>query len=140
MWNKRSAENQPGVPSQSSRSAPVALLVDDTSDNRDMYGEMLRYGGYAVLEAADGLDALAVTVAELPNIIVMDICMPRMDGWEAIRRLRADPRTASIPVVALTAVGWNAGAAGMECEAFLVKPCLPIDLLGVLDTLLARAQ
>ena len=119
---------------------PVALLVDDAVDSRDMYGEILRFGGYRVLEAVDGAEGLAVALGQRPDVIVMDLCMPRMDGWEAIRRLRADPRTCSIPVVALTAVGWHHSAAQVECEAYLVKPCLPLDLLGVLDTLLAIAR
>jgi CheY-like chemotaxis protein len=103
-----------------------------------MYGEMLRHGGYRVLEASDGTDALAVVLGQRPDIIVMDLCMPRMDGWEAVRRLKSDPRTSSIPVVVLTALTWNATA--VECKAYLVKPCLPHDLLGVLDMLLAETS
>jgi CheY-like chemotaxis protein len=106
-------------------------------DSRDMYGEMLRYGGYRVLEAIDGADALAVALGEHPDVIVMDLCMPRMDGWEAIRRLKADRRTRSIPVVALTALAWHPNASDVACEAYLVKPCLPLDLLGVLDSIVA---
>ena len=106
-------------------------------DSRDMYGEVLRFGGYKVLEATDGLEALAVAQGQHPDIIVMDLCMPRLDGWEAIRRLKADARTREIPVVALTALGWNADAAEVGCEAYLVKPCLPLDLLGVIDALVA---
>jgi two-component system cell cycle response regulator DivK len=119
---------------------PLALLVDDGVDSRDMYGEMLRLGGYQVLEAVDGADGVAVAVGQRPDVIVMDLCMPRMDGWEAIRQLKADPRTCSIPVVALTALGWQTDATHPVCEAYLVKPCLPLDLLGVLDTLLAIAR
>jgi CheY-like chemotaxis protein len=103
-----------------------------------MYGEMLTIGGYRVLQATDGADALRIAFEEHPDIVVMDLCMPRMDGWEAVRRLKKDPRTRSIPVVVLTALGWHFGAVEVECEAYLVKPCLPLDLLGVLDTLLAR--
>ena len=87
-----------------------------------MYGEMLRVGGYRVLEAIDGADALGVAVAQHPDIVVMDLCMPRMDGWEAVGRLKTDPRTRTIPVVALTALGWSSGAIEVECEAYLVKP------------------
>jgi two-component system cell cycle response regulator DivK len=115
---------------------PVALLVDDMLDSRDMYGEVLRFGGYEVLEANDGAEALAVAFGQRPDVIVMDLCMPRLDGWEAIRRLKADSRTREIPVIALTALGWNADASEIGCEAYLVKPCLPLDLLGVIDALL----
>jgi two-component system cell cycle response regulator DivK len=121
------------------RRPPVALLVDDGFDSRDMYGEMLRIGGFRVLEATDGADGLAVALGQKPDVIVMDLCMPRMDGWEAVRRLRSDPRTRTIPVVVLTALGWQ-GAVELDCDAYLVKPCLPFDLLGVLDALVAAAK
>jgi two-component system cell cycle response regulator DivK len=117
---------------------PLALLVDDMFCSRDMYGEILRFGGYSVVEAADGEAGLAAAFAQRPDVVVMDLCMPHMDGWEAIRQLKADPRTCSIPVVVLTALTWHCPAMETECEAYLVKPCLPLDLLGVLDSLLAR--
>jgi CheY-like chemotaxis protein len=101
---------------------------------------MLREGGYRVLEADDGADGLAVALGQHPDIIVTDLCMPRMDGWEAVRRLKSDPRTRSIPVVVLTALGRDSGAVEVECDAYLVKPCMPSDLLGVLDTMLAETS
>lgn len=116
--------------------SPVALLADDVSDSRDMYGEMLRLAGYRVLEAVDGAEAVAMAVERRPDAIVMDLCMPRMDGWEAVRRLKADPRTRAIVLVVLTALGWESGGLALACDAYLVKPCLPSDLLGVLDSLL----
>jgi two-component system, cell cycle response regulator DivK len=138
-WQRKETECPPRRASAARRRAQVALLVDDVLDSREMYREMLNLGGYLVLEAIDGADGLAVALGERPDIIVMDLCMPRMDGWEAIRRLRSDPRTRAIPVVVLTALGWRTSAADVECEAYLVKPCLPLDLLGVLDSLLALA-
>jgi CheY-like chemotaxis protein len=138
-WQGNNREPPKRKTSGLQRRPPVVLLVDDAFDSRDMYGEMLRVGGYRVLEAIDGADALGVAVTQHPDIVVMDLCMPRMDGWEAVRRLKTDPRTRTIPVVVLTALGWGAGAMEVECEAYLVKPCLPLDLLGVLDTLLAEA-
>jgi CheY-like chemotaxis protein len=116
------------------------LIADDSSDSRDMYGEIVRPGGYEVLEAANGFEALDLAESRRPDVIVMDLCMPRMDGWEAIHRLKSNPRTRSIPVVALTALGWCLDSAGVECDAYLVKPCLPVDLLGVLDALVAELQ
>jgi two-component system cell cycle response regulator DivK len=137
---KTTKSEPPREASWTLRRPPAALLVDDAFDSRDMYGEMLRQDGYRVLEACDGADALGVALGQHPDIIVMDLCMPRMDGWEAVRRLKADPRTRSIPVVVLTALGRERGAVEVECDAYLVKPCLPFDLLGVLDALLAEAE
>ncbi len=127
------------MPSWPRLQTPRALVADDSEDSREMVGEILRAGGYEVLEATDGAEAVAVSLGQHPDIVVMDLCMPRMDGWEAIRRLKADPRTESIPVVALTALGWHSSAAALECAAYLVKPCLPFDLLGVLDAIMRRA-
>jgi CheY-like chemotaxis protein len=116
----------------------VALLVDDLFDSRDLYGEMLRIAGYDVMEATNGVDAIELASSRLPDVIVMDLCMPRMDGWDAIRHLKVDPQTSAIPLVVLTALGWRPGSAELECDAYLVKPCLPLDLLAVLDALLDR--
>jgi two-component system, cell cycle response regulator DivK len=138
-WQRKHGERTPGEASGTRRRAPVALLVDDVFDSRDMYGEILRFGGYRVVEAVDGAEALVVALGQQPDVIVMDLCMPRMNGWEAVQRLKADPRTCAIPVVVLTALGWGSGSVEVECEAYLVKPCLPLDLLGVVDALLASA-
>ena len=78
------------------------LLVDDYSDARDMYGEYLEYSGFEVIQAEDGIEALRKALDESPDIILMDLSLPIMDGWEATRRLKADERTATIPVVVLT--------------------------------------
>jgi two-component system, cell cycle response regulator DivK len=137
-WSPKS-ELPPRTLSRVQQRPHVALLVDDTVDSRDMYGEILRFGGYSVLEATDGADALAIALREQPNVIIMDLCMPRMDGWEAIRRLGSDPRTAAIPVIVLTALNRNLGAVQVDCAAYVVKPCLPFELLDVLDTVLAEA-
>src|SRR5436853_1384595 len=81
---------------------PRVLVVDDYPDAREMYGEYLEYSGYEVVQAANGVEALQRAVDDAPDIILMDLSLPVMDGWEATRRLKADARTASIPVVALT--------------------------------------
>ncbi len=108
-------------------------------DSRELYREILQANGFVVLEAADGFGGLALAFGEHPDVIVMDLCMPHMDGWEAIRRLKSDPRTTSVPIVVLTALGWQGSAEGLDCEAYLVKPCMPSDLLGVVESLLSRA-
>src|SRR5262249_5428045 len=111
---------------------PRVLLVDDYPDAREMYTEYLQYSGFDVVEAANGMEALQRAVDAAPDIILMDLSLPVMDGWEATRRLKADARTASIPVVALTGhalAGISEGARNAGCDAFVTKPCLPEDLV-----------
>src|SRR6476660_6744136 len=108
------------------------LLVDDYPDAREMYSEYLQFSGFDVVEAANGMEALQRAVEAAPDIILMDLSLPVMDGWEATRRLKADQRTASIPVVALTGhalAGISQGAKAAGCDAFITKPCLPEDLV-----------
>jgi CheY-like chemotaxis protein len=111
---------------------PRVLFVDDYPDARDMYSEYLEFSGYEVVQAANGIEALERAVETGPDIIVMDLSLPVMDGWEATRRLKADTRTAAIPVVALTGhalAGISEGAKRAGCDAFVTKPCLPEDLV-----------
>ena len=111
---------------------PRVLLVDDYPDAREMYSEYLQFSGFDVVEAANGIEALQSAIERAPDIILMDLSLPVMDGWEATRRLKADDRTASIPVVALTGhalAGISEGAKRAGCDAFVTKPCLPEDLV-----------
>ena len=111
---------------------PRVLLVDDYPDAREMYTEYLEFSGFDVVEAGNGQEALQRAVDATPDIILMDLSLPVMDGWEATRRLKADSRTASIPVVALTGhalAGISEGAKKAGCDAFVTKPCLPEDLV-----------
>ena len=108
------------------------LVVDDYADAREMYSEYLQFSGFDVVEASNGMEALQRAADEAPDIILMDLSLPVMDGWEATRRLKADPRTAEIPVVALTGhalAGISEGAKQAGCDAFVTKPCLPEDLV-----------
>jgi two-component system cell cycle response regulator DivK len=108
------------------------LLVDDYLDSRDMYAEYLKYSGFEVVEAANGVEALQQALESMPDIILMDLSLPVMDGWEATRRLKADQRTAKIPVVAFTAhalAGASDGAKQAGCDAFVTKPCPPEELV-----------
>jgi two-component system cell cycle response regulator DivK len=114
------------------RNRPRVLLVDDYPDAREMYTEYLEFSGFDVVEAGNGMEALQRAVDTTPDIILMDLSLPVMDGWEATRRLKADKRTASIPVVALTGhalAGISEGAKKAGCDAFVTKPCLPEDLV-----------
>src|SRR5574342_21345 len=118
---------------------PRVLLVDDYPDAREMYSEYLQFSGFDVVEAANGIEALQSAIERTPDIILMDLSLPVMDGWEATRRLKADDRTASIPVVALTGhalAGISEGAKRAGCDAFVTQPCLPEDLVKAIRKVL----
>jgi two-component system, cell cycle response regulator DivK len=114
------------------RDRPCVLVVDDYPDAREMYAEYLQYSGFDVIEASNGMEALARAADSMPDIILMDLSLPVMDGWEATKRLKADKATADIPIVALTGhalAGILEGAKQAGCDAFVTKPCLPEDLV-----------
>lgn len=119
---------------------PLVLVVDDFSDTRDMYAEYLDHSGYRSQTASDGREAVRRALRSHPSVIVMDLAMPILDGWEATRILRADPRTKDIPIVVLTG---NAQAddrkRAHDCGAccVLTKPCAPQELLSVLENVLS---
>jgi two-component system cell cycle response regulator DivK len=113
---------------------PRVLLVDDYPDAREMYSEYLDFSGFDVIEA------LQRAKDESPDIILMDLSLPVMDGWEATRRLKSEKETAHIPVVALTGhalAGISEGARKAGCDAFVTKPCLPEDLVKEIRKVLA---
>jgi len=121
---------------------PRVLLVDDYPDAREMYTEYLEFSGFEVVEAGNGMEALQRAVDTAPDIILMDLSLPVMDGWEATRRLKEDARTSSIPVVALTGhalAGISEGAMKAGCDAFVTKPCLPEDLVKEIRKVLDRS-
>lgn len=117
------------------------LIVDDFEDNRAMYAEFLRYSGIEVVEAKDGAEAVEKARTELPDLVVMDLSLPVIDGWEATRRIKHDPLTRDIPIIALTGhalEGHSQGAREAGCEGFLAKPCLPETLLETVNAILAK--
>jgi two-component system, cell cycle response regulator DivK len=93
---------------------PVVLVVDDDPRNRKLVRDVLRRDGLETIEAASARDAIALAGAHVPDLVLMDLRLPDLDGAEALRRLKSDPATAAIPVAALTAV---AGARGALLEA-----------------------
>jgi two-component system cell cycle response regulator DivK len=116
----------------STEQAPLILVVDDYEDAREMYAEYLRFCGFRVAEARNGNEALEQAFTQMPDLILMDLSLPGMDGWEATRQLKADERTRQIPVVALTGhalAGASEGAKKAGCDSFVTKPCLPDDLV-----------
>jgi two-component system, cell cycle response regulator DivK len=121
----------------------LILVVDDFEDNRAMYVEYLQFQGFRVAEALNGEEAVARTRELLPAVVVMDLSLPVMDGWEATRRIKADPRTAHIRVIALTGHAEPAHAKkALEagCDDFVAKPCLPEDLLSKIREHLPEAS
>lgn len=140
--------NEPATPITPARrpgaGAPgrTVLMVEDNEDNRIIYATMLRHVGYVVHEATDGAQGLAMAQSLQPDIVLMDISVPVIDGWEATRRLKADPATRDIPVVALTAHALPADRAKAEevgCDAYLAKPCPPQDVANTVSRLLGAA-
>jgi CheY-like chemotaxis protein len=128
------------TPSDDAAARPLILIVDDTGDNRQMYAEYLEYDGYRVEQAGSGAEAVVFAEEVNPALIVMDLSMPDMDGWEATRRLKADARTRSIPVLVVSGHalrGAEKSAREAGADAFVVKPCLPEDLSAKIAAMLA---
>lgn len=121
----------------------LVLVVDDYADARQIYVEYLEVMGFRVAEARNGEEALEQAFALLPDIILMDLALPGMDGWEASRRLKQDPRTKKIPIVALTGhalAGHEESAKQAGCDAFVAKPCLPDALVAEIRRILEPGQ
>ncbi len=119
---------------------PKVLLVEDSEMNRDMLSRRLRRRGYEMVIAVDGYQGVELGAKELPDIILMDMSLPGIDGWEATRRLKASPATRDIPVLALTAHAMSGDrekcfAAG--CDAYDTKPIDLPRLLALMEQALA---
>ena len=115
------------------------LLVEDNEMNRDMLARRLEKRGYAVVIAVDGQSGVTLALSEKPDLILMDMSLPIIDGWEASRQLKADPAAKSIPIIALTAHAMaedreKALAAG--CNEYETKPVDLASLLGKIEVLL----
>jgi len=113
--------------------APLILIVEDFDDAREMYRDYLEFAGFRVETARDGREAIQKTRQMSPDLVLMDLSLPGIDGWEATQLLKSDPATNKIPIVALSAhalatEGERARRAG--CDGFIAKPCLPPDLIA----------
>ena len=111
-----------------SRRPPVVLIADDTVDVRDLYAEYLGCRGFSVVTASDGLRAVQAALNHAPDVIVMDLAMPQIDGITAIRRIKADARAWRSRVILLTGHPHQTverGALQAGADLFLTKPCLP---------------
>ena len=114
---------------------PTILLVEDNEMNRDMLTRRLSRRGFAVLLATDGRQGVALARTNAPDVILMDMSLPEIDGWEATRRLKADRKTSQIPVIALTAHAMAADrqkAIDAGCDDFQTKP---IDFAGLVRSI-----
>lgn len=121
----------------------TVLIVEDNEDNRIVYSTILRHHGFRVAEALDGEEGIAKARAELPDIILMDISIPVIDGWEVTQTLKRDDLTRHIPVVALTAhamPGDRERAIAVGCDGYLAKPCEPRAVLAEVNRLLASRK
>ncbi len=119
---------------------PSILIVEDDDLNRDSLRRLLRRRGFEIVLAVDGTEGVAVARAEMPDLILMDMSLPGIDGWEATRRLKGDPETRAIPIIALTAHAMasdrdKALAAG--CDDYDTKPVELPRLIEKIDALLS---
>jgi two-component system, cell cycle response regulator DivK len=125
---------------ESNDRAPKVLIVEDNEDNRIVYSTMLRHFGFAVDEAENGAEGILKARTNHPDLILMDIAIPLVDGWEAVERLKKDPATAAIPIVALTAHAMPADrerAMEVGCDGYLAKPCEPRAVVEEVKRILA---
>ena len=125
------------------RQRPIVLIAEDERELRQLYAQHLAISGFDVIEAANGAEAIDLSSSRLPDVILMDLSMPIVDGWEATRRLRANTRTAHIPVVALTAhdgSGELQRATSAGCDWFVPKPCPPAALITEIRRVLSAPR
>lgn len=119
------------------------LIVEDNHDNRAIFAAILTHYGYEVIEAADGEDGVRMAREQSPDVILMDISLPRMDGIEATRLLKADDATASIPIIAVTAHAMHEDQERVRdagCDGYLPKPVQPLRVVEEVNRFLNGAE
>lgn len=122
---------------------PTILLVEDNADNQAVYRTILEHSGCEVLSAWDGDEAIRLATERLPDLVLMDIAIPGVDGWEATRRLKAAPHTAHIPIIALTAHALATDRAKAEevgCDGYLAKPCEPRRVVAEVERFIGAGR
>ena len=122
---------------------PKILLVEDNEMNRDMLSRRLIRSGYEVVLAVDGAQGVAMAASDAPDLVLMDMSLPVLDGWEATRRLKADPATRALPVIALTAhamSGDEKKAREAGCDDFDTKPVEYTRLIAKIEGLLQKRK
>jgi two-component system cell cycle response regulator DivK len=122
---------------------PKILLIEDNEMNRDMLSRRLQRKGYEVMVALDGQSGVEMTQTQAPDLVLMDMSLPLLDGWEATRRLKADAATRHIPVIALTAHAMSSDrekALEAGCDDYDIKPVELPRLLGKIEALLSGSE
>lgn len=120
---------------------PVILIADDDEDNRIIAGEILRTRDFIVREAADGSEALAYLKDAVPDLVFLDLSMPRVSGWDVVAAIREDPAMEKLPVIAFTAHASHDDqkkALASGCDDFLSKPCRPSTILACTEKWLSK--
>jgi len=118
----------------------VILMVEDTEDNRQLLRDLVGGAGYQLIEAEDGAAGIAMAAEHKPDLILMDIQLPVIDGYEATRRIKTDPALRHIPIIAVTSYalsGDEAKAREAGCDGYVAKPFSPRELLAMIRELLA---
>jgi CheY-like chemotaxis protein len=129
------------VRSPMSDNGKTVLLVEDNEDNRIVYSTILRHFGFSVMEALNGEEGIAKARSERPDLILMDISIPIIDGWEATQVLKHDPLTREIPIIALTAHALASDrekAREVGCDGYLAKPCEPRAVVAEVQRFLGK--
>jgi len=121
----------------------LILVVEDTADIRDVLIRQLRYAGHHVMSAVNGLEGIAYAREQLPDLIVMDLIMPTLNGWEAIKALKSDARCTDLPILAITAramIETRDQALAAGCDAFISKPFTMLELLTAVEALIGVSE
>jgi len=134
---------QTPIPESAIREAPLILFVDDSADDRELYIDYLAAAGFRVAAATDGSQGVALAKSMAPDLIVMDLHMPGIDGWEAACLLAGNKHTHRIPIVALSGACDTAAvmrAVSSGCDGFVLKPCLAGELEGIIRSTLEKER
>ena len=121
---------------------PLVLLVEDDDDTRALYIEYFNFVGVRIEGASGGAEAVAKVRALNPDVVVLDMNMPGMSGWQVARKLKASPETRAVPILALTAYdtkGSEQAALDAGCDRYRAKPCLPQDLVVIVREMVRRS-
>ena len=139
MSSAQGINEQGGTGGTSERRRPLVVLAEDNEDTRHVYGLILRHFGYDVADAPTGEEAVSVTRSLHPDLVLMDIGLPGIDGWEASSILKSDPETGTIPVVAFSArisSTTDLAARSAAFDGFILKPISPMVLVQRVDAYL----